>query len=87
MMVKPTKAELLEKTDSKFRLAIATAKRARQIAEGHEKLVDTKEESTSNNSSKWNSRGEGNNMLVILSGVAGAGKDTIKKELIKGWKM
>lgn len=45
MMVKPTKAELLEKTDSKFRLAIATAKRARQIAEGHEKLVDTKEES------------------------------------------
>lgn len=45
MMVKPTKAELLEKTDSKFRLAIATAKRARQIAEGHEKLVDVKEES------------------------------------------
>ncbi len=26
---------------------------------------------------------EGRNMLVILSGVAGAGKDTIKKELIK----
>ena len=45
MMVKPTTAELLEKADSKFRLVIATAKRARQIAEGHEKLVDTKEES------------------------------------------
>ena len=44
MMVKPTKAELLEKTDSKFRLVIATAKRARQIAYGHEKLVNTKEE-------------------------------------------
>ena len=44
MMVKPTKAELLEKTDSKFRLVIATAKRARQIANGHEKLVNTKEE-------------------------------------------
>lgn len=44
MMVKPTKAELLEKTDSKFRLVIATAKRARQIANGHEKLVKIEEE-------------------------------------------
>ena len=44
MMVKPTKAELLEKTDSKFRLAIATAKRARQIAEGKEKLTNVDEE-------------------------------------------
>ena len=40
MMVKPTTAELLEKTDSKFRLVIGTAKRARQIAEGDEKLTD-----------------------------------------------
>lgn len=38
MMVKPTTAELLEKADSKFRLVIATAKRARQIAEGKENL-------------------------------------------------
>lgn len=45
MMVKPTKAELLEKTDSKFRLTIATAKRARQIARGYEKLVNIQEES------------------------------------------
>lgn len=37
MMVKPTTAELLEKTDSKFRLVIATAKRARQIANNSEK--------------------------------------------------
>ena len=44
MMVKPTTAELLEKVDSKFRLVIATAKRARQIAEGSEKLVITDEE-------------------------------------------
>lgn len=45
MMVKPTTAELLENTDSKFRLVIATAKRARQIAEGAEKLTDKEEES------------------------------------------
>ena len=45
MMVKPTRAELLEKTDNKFKLVIATAKRARQIAEGDEKLTDVKESS------------------------------------------
>ena len=45
MMVKPTRAELLEKTDNKFKLVIATAKRARQIAEGAEKLTDVKESS------------------------------------------
>ena len=44
MMVKPTTAELLKKADSKFRLVIATAKRARQIAEGDEKLIDIEEE-------------------------------------------
>ena len=44
MMVKPTTAELLEKTnDNKFRLVIATAKRARQIADGSEKLTDVDE--------------------------------------------
>ena len=42
MMVKPTTAELLKKKDSKFRLVIATAKRARQIASGSEKLTDKK---------------------------------------------
>jgi len=45
MMVKPTTAELLEKTDSKFRLVIATSKRARQISNGSEKLVNVDEES------------------------------------------
>ena len=30
--------------------------------------------------------GKGKNMLVLLSGVSGAGKDTIKKELIKRMK-
>lgn len=45
MMVKPTTAELLEKVDSKFRLVIATAKRARQIADGDEKLTEADEES------------------------------------------
>ena len=45
MMVKPTRAELLEKTDNKFKLVIGTAKRARQIAEGSEKLTNVKESS------------------------------------------
>ena len=45
MMEKPTTAELLKKIgDNKFRLVIATAKRARQISVGNEKLVDTDEE-------------------------------------------
>lgn len=44
MMVKPTTAELLEKADTRFRLVIATAKRARQIADGAEKLTDVEEE-------------------------------------------
>ena len=45
MIVKPTTVELLKKTgDNKFRLVIATAKRARQIAEGSEKLTDVDEE-------------------------------------------
>ena len=45
MMVKPTTAELLKKTeDNKFRLVIATAKRARQIANGSERLTDVQEE-------------------------------------------
>lgn len=44
MMVKPTTAELLKNTDSKFRLVIATAKRARQLANGSEKLTDVEDE-------------------------------------------
>ena len=45
MMVKPTTAELLNKiNDSKFRLVIATAKRARQIANGDERRVNVDEE-------------------------------------------
>lgn len=45
-MVKPTTAELLKVTgDNKFRLVIATAKRARQIAKGEEKLTKVEEES------------------------------------------
>lgn len=46
MMVKPTTAELLKKTDNKFRLVIATAKRARQIAQGEEVLTNVKETSS-----------------------------------------
>lgn len=44
MMVKPTTAELVKIVgDNKFRLVIATAKRARQIAQGDEKLTDVDE--------------------------------------------
>ena len=46
MMVKPTTLELVQKIgDNKFRLVIATAKRAREIANGSEVLTDVKEES------------------------------------------
>ena len=44
MMVKPTVKELLTKTDNRFELVVATAKRAREIASGAEVLVDTTEE-------------------------------------------
>ena len=47
MIVKPTTAELLEKTgENKFCLVIATAKRARQISNGAERLVNSDERST-----------------------------------------
>ncbi|WP_432400704.1 DNA-directed RNA polymerase subunit omega [Wukongibacter sp. M2B1] len=39
-MLKPPINELLEKVDSRYTLVIATAKRARQIIEGNEKLID-----------------------------------------------
>lgn len=45
MMVKPTVGELLTKVDNRFRLVIATSKRARQIATGSEVLTDSDDES------------------------------------------
>ena len=45
MIVKPTVAELLTKAQNRYELVIATARRARQIANGDEKLTDVKEES------------------------------------------
>jgi DNA-directed RNA polymerase subunit omega len=45
MMVKPTVSELLTKVDNRFRLVIATSKRARQIATGSEILTDEDDES------------------------------------------
>ena len=41
MMIKPSVAELLEKVDNRYMLVIATARRARQIAQGAEVLVKT----------------------------------------------
>ena len=43
MLVKPTVVELLDKTENRYRLVIATAKRARQIASGDEPLVETED--------------------------------------------
>lgn len=45
MLVKPTVAELLEKGENRYRLVIATAKRARQISAGSEKMVETEDTS------------------------------------------
>ena len=41
MITKPSVAELLEKVDNRYMLVIATAKRARQIAEGSRVMVET----------------------------------------------
>ena len=41
MLVKPTVAELLKKGENRFRLVIATSKRARQIAQGSKVMVDS----------------------------------------------
>ena len=41
MIVKPTVTELLTKTENRFKLVIATSKRARQIAEGSETTTDS----------------------------------------------
>ncbi len=45
MMVKPSVSELLTKANNRYELVIATARRARQIAEGAETKKDMKEES------------------------------------------
>ena len=39
MIVKPTVTELLKKANNRYELVIATAKRARQIANGEEPMV------------------------------------------------
>ncbi len=43
MMVKPTVTELLDKVDNRYELVIATAKRARQLANGETPLTNKKE--------------------------------------------
>ena len=45
MMVKPAITDLLKVIDNRFKLVVATSKRARQISAGDMKLTDTKEES------------------------------------------
>ncbi len=43
MIVKPTVNDLLKHAENRFALVIATSKRARQIANGAEKLIETDE--------------------------------------------
>ena len=45
MMVEPNVTDLLKKVDNRYELVIATAKRARQIAEGRKPLTNVKEKS------------------------------------------
>ena len=45
MIVKPTVNELLDHAENRFALVIGASKRARQIADGDEKLTNVKEES------------------------------------------
>ena len=44
MLVEPGINELLEKADSRYTLVIETAKRARQLAQGEEPLVECESE-------------------------------------------
>ena len=45
MIEKPTITELLTKAENRYELVIMTARRARQLADGAEKLTDVDEES------------------------------------------
>lgn len=45
MIEKPTVKELLNHAENRYALVIATARRARQIANGDEKLTEVEEES------------------------------------------
>ena len=45
MIVEPTVKELLEHTENRYSLVIATSKRARQIAKGEEKKTEVDEKS------------------------------------------
>ena len=46
MIIKPTVTDLLKIADNRFELVIATAKRARKLAEGEKCLSNVKERST-----------------------------------------
>ena len=45
MIVKPTVNDLLKHAENRFALVIATSKRARQIANGDDRLIETEETS------------------------------------------
>lgn len=45
MIVKPTVNDLLDHAENRFALVIGTSKRARQIADGEERLTDVQDKS------------------------------------------
>ena len=46
MIVKPSTTDLLKKVSNGFELSMVIAKRARQIQDGKEPMIDTKEKSS-----------------------------------------
>ena len=67
MINKPTVVELLGKSENRFRLVIATAKRARQIALGSESAAQEIEEGkiTIYNSEEWKANQEKRNKDIM----------------------
>ena len=60
MMVKPTVVELLKKTENRYSLVIATAKRARQISQGSKPMTDKDDVSPVTLAADW--RGKSKNI-------------------------
>lgn len=46
MMVEPTVTELLKKIDNRFKLVVVTSRRARQLAQGEQALINKDEASS-----------------------------------------
>lgn len=75
MIVKPTVNDLLKHAENRFALVIATSKRARQIAKGDEKLIETDE--TSPVTIAANEINEGSVQIVDVQEDKAEGKENI----------